>query len=799
MYVNMLKFVSNHPISRRLFVAFTLAALLPGILIAIMGFYYINSLNARGAATSAISRAQLQTDLLASNMQSMYNQTQSLEATALAALASHTSAPSSLQSNIDAVSSTASGFANKILAYQNQFDPINSQYMQPVASLMSSIDPNNGSPNNDTNTLHEITNSTWNAYLTAQQQELQLITTALKDVNSGRLTSAQAASQITIAADKLSSVYTILDNQWSQIISDVDNIDNSIDSANANQAQPVLYSTILAFLLSFILVTVSGIVVQRSITGPLTELVSLTKRISKGETNARAHVSSRDEIAIVANSMNSMLDNIVHLIQDTQSQRDVLQGQVEKLVGEVSGVGEGDLRVQAEVTADALGVLADSFNYMVEELGSLVVRVKKVARDVQQSTSLTSDRMNILVETADQQIAQIENAALEIEHMAQTGLQVANRAQELASSAREARLSAQDGRQALQQTIEGMGRIQTNVAETSNRVQMLGERSREINNIVEAISTIAHQTNRLALDAAIQAAMAGDNGKGFGAVAADIRRLAERAKEEVGSIGQIIRSVRDEIEAVATSMSDTERETAAGAQMAREAGTSLGEIFSVVERQAREIDVINQMATQQQQSSGDVVQIMQVVSESTQASSASTRDAAQNMERVALLAEQLLASVEAFKLRDNLNYTAPGDRAISLTEVEAAPPALNNSFRTVMNGSYLAGPNSGVFTPVNESARDDYAQQFSPALPYQSFAGQQAPFPATPTPMEQDQEQEQLPFPTWNVASPAFQLPQVPPQQTPRPPWPSSPDHNRTAPNSGSDWNARPNWNQSNW
>src|SRR5207249_12128824 len=125
---------------------------------------------------------------------------------------------------------------------------------------------------------------------------------------------------------------------------------------------------------------------------------------AKGETSARAVLMGRDEIYMVADSMNKMLDNIVRLIQETQSQRDLLQGQVEKLVSEVSGVGEGDLRVQAEVTADALGVLADSFNYMVEELGSLVVRVKMVEHEVESSTTMTFERMSKLVAAGDDQL-----------------------------------------------------------------------------------------------------------------------------------------------------------------------------------------------------------------------------------------------------------------------------------------------------------------------------------------------------------------------------------------------------------
>src|SRR5207249_11627599 len=131
-------------------------------------------------------------------------------------------------------------------------------------------------------------------------------------------------------------------------------------------------------------------------------------------TTARAAIIGRDEINLVASSMNNMLDNIVRLIQEAQAQRDNLQTQVEKLVSEVSGVGEGDLRIQAEVTADTLGVLADSFNYMVEELSSLVIRVKMVANEVGNSTSTILDRMTQLVETGDMEMHQMAEAEMQV-------------------------------------------------------------------------------------------------------------------------------------------------------------------------------------------------------------------------------------------------------------------------------------------------------------------------------------------------------------------------------------------------
>ncbi|HCI79303.1 MAG TPA: hypothetical protein DHW02_06410 [Ktedonobacter sp.] len=425
------------------------------------------------------------------------------------------------------------------------------------------------------------------------------------------------------------------------------------------QMGPVIFETSVAFLCTLLVVLLIGYILSTSITKPLNQLATLTRRIGRGETDARAMVTGRDEISLVGYSMNYMLDNIVRLIQETNASRDALQTQVEKLVSEVSGVGEGDLRVQAEVTTDALGVLGDSFNYMVEELASLIVRVKMVASEVDSSTGMVLDRMTQLVESGDMQVHQMNEASIEVEHMAHSNRQVAERAQLLLSVARNARANAQSGRESLYQAVQGMGRINENVYSTAEKVQLLGERSREIDEIVTVIGNIAHQTNRLALDAAIQSAMAGEDGKGFGAVAIDIRRLAERAKEEAALITKIVRNVREEIGAVALSMQDTQRETQVGTQLTQEAGTALESIFTAVEQQAHEIERINSAAVQQLQSSSAVVQIIQAVSASTQQNGASTREASLSMEHLIRLVEQLRSSVEAFKLRENQGYYAP--------------------------------------------------------------------------------------------------------------------------------------------
>jgi methyl-accepting chemotaxis protein len=757
----MVRFISNIPIFRRLFIAFAIAALIPGIVIVLLGNFYISSLNTRGQAVrtsfdAQSAAAQEETNLarmdkaLGAFYYEVYGQ---LFGSRLGGVQIDPSFFNSGALIGGEVLLNEAEFSRAIATYPGAYEILNSPNMSTIKGILTGDDPTNG--NNVINTQKAALDSAqrlWPQYKTYQDnvlKDLEALQTDLQNGNNLTKTDIythynQDYEQLALARD----TFTNLRNNWQQVVDSAVSMGKSVTAVGPSQTQPVLIATVAAFFLTLLVVITTGWIVNLTITQPLGRLAMLTRRIAKGDTSARSKITSSDEIAKVATAMNNMLDNIVHLIQETQAQRDSLQAQVEKLVSEVSGVGEGDLRVQAEVTADALGVLADSFNYMVEELGSLVVRVKMVAQEVENSTTMTFERMSQLVESADTQIKQIGTAAVEVERLSSSSRQVAERAQSLYAVAREARQTAQIGRESVLQTVEGMGRINSYVQETSTKVQALGDSSREIDSIVTVIASIAHQTNRLALDAAIQAAMAGDNGKGFGAVAADIRRLAERAKEQASQIARIVRSVREDIGAAAVSMQDTEHETAIGAKLAQEAGSALESIFSVVERQGREIESINQMATQQLQSSNTIVQIMHGVSDSTQRSSHSTRDAAQNMERLARLAEQLLASVEAFKLRDNLNYYAPANITVTPQEQQDNYLTVSGVFRTVTAApAYAQSLSSGRYPGSGESApviqqngwgnNGNGWQQTPPSLPQRTPApwingSPQRPFPGHP-------------------------------------------------------------------
>ncbi|MDQ6644871.1 MAG: methyl-accepting chemotaxis protein, partial [Chloroflexota bacterium] len=697
----MLRFFSNIPIFRRLFIAFAVVAAIPSIVIILLGNFYLTSLNGHGQAVQTSFDAQSIASNQLINLQRMNALLQTRQDQVTASLSGVIKDPALFASGAligSDIEGRQTDFGQVLTEYKNNYTLATSNNMSNVHDILLSDSTNASIINDQQTALNNVTTKQWPAYSALQKQvlnQLQASDDAIRQ--QGKVFTPAEVNQIFAnnyaTLFKANLAFTDLKNSWQHVVDDAVSMGKAVTAIGTAETQPILISTTIAAFFIILMVLATGFVVNLTITQPLRQLASMTRRIAKGDTSARARATGHDEIYLVATSMNNMLDNIVRLIQETQAQRDNLQAQVEKLVSEVSGVGEGDLSVQAEVTADALGVLADSFNYMVEELGSLVVRVKTVAHEVESSTTAIFDRLTQLVETGDIQLNQIASAAVEVEHMADSSHQVADRAEVLYTVARDARQSAQGGREAVQQAVEGMGRIHENVQETSTKVQTLGERSREINNIVEVISGIAHQTNRLALDAAIQAAMAGENGKGFGAVAADIRRLAERAKDQASMIGRIVRGVREEIGAVAVSMQDTERETSSGTRLTQEAGVALESIFSAVEQQAREIENINQMAAQQLQSSSNVVQIMRGISNTTQQSTMSTREASHNMERLARLVEQLRASVEAFKLRENQGYYMPPTSNVSVTPVNDQENNLSVSgiFRTVTSTALPSG------------------------------------------------------------------------------------------------------------
>ncbi len=468
----------------------------------------------------------------------------------------------------------------------------------------------------------------------------------------------------------------------------------------SSDATTFLLIVVACAIVVFIGILTASYVVQRKIKDRLLALVNVCRDYSSGNRNARVPVHGDDEFALLANSLNTVLESQANgATPSAGGDAAALQAQIEKLLQEVSAVGDGDLRVQAEVTPDTLGVLADSFNYMIEELAKVVGRVQSTAVQVTNATRRILDGSADLAQASETQVAQISQTTEAVEALAVFIQNVARNAQLSAEAAQEALQNASIGQQAVRQSIEGMINIRENVQETSKKIKRLGERSNEIGEIVRIIADIADQTNLLALNAAIQSAMAGEHGRGFAVVADEIRLLAERSTESTRHIETLVKSIQGDTYEAVVAMEESTQEVVKGSQLADEVGRALNSIFAAVERQAQMIEGIARAANEQTSVSEAVAVAMGQISEITRQTNAATQEAAASVSYLADLAEQLRASVSTFRLPEQ-NY-----------EMAGAFPGM------VPQGEFSGGNNNQYLPFAGQSAESEWAQGLAGNVP----------------------------------------------------------------------------------
>jgi twitching motility protein PilJ len=321
-----------------------------------------------------------------------------------------------------------------------------------------------------------------------------------------------------------------------------------------------------------------------------------------------------------------------------------------RLLDEMGSLAEGDLTVRATVTEDITGAIADSINFAVEALRSLVTTINETALQVASAAQETQATAMHLAEAAEQQAQQITSASAAINEIAVSIDQVSKNSAESADVAQRSVQIAGKGAAIVRQTIQGMDNIRDQIQETSKRIKRLGESSQEIGSIVELINDIAEQTNILALNAAIQAASAGDAGRGFAVVADEVQRLAERASNATKRIETLVQTIQSDTNEAVTSMEQTTAEVVAGARLAEDAGLALGEIEKVSNDLADLIQNISEASRKQSAAATNISATMNVIQEITTQTSVGASQTAESIGNLAQLAADLRRSVADFKL-----------------------------------------------------------------------------------------------------------------------------------------------------
>ena len=356
-----------------------------------------------------------------------------------------------------------------------------------------------------------------------------------------------------------------------------------------------------------------------------------------------------------------------HAEQNERNQQAIL-----RLLDEMGSLADGDLTVEATVTEDITGTIADSFNFAIEELRKLVATVNDTALMVDTATKQTENTAAHLAKAADNQGKEINAATESIVSMAASIEEVSGNAERSSDVARHSVEVAHKGGEAVRRTIDGMNAIRETIQETSKRIKRLGESSQEIGNIVELINDIAEQTNILALNASIQASMAGEAGRGFAVVADEVQRLAERSTNATKQIEVLVRTIQADTNEAVVSMERSTTDVVGGALLAENAGAALDEIEQVSNQIASLVQNISSSARQQAGSAADVTRRTTRLREIGDQTGKATTATAASIAKLSELATQLRKTVEGFTLPADMMQT--GAFARSSANVQAQVP-----------------------------------------------------------------------------------------------------------------------------
>ena len=326
------------------------------------------------------------------------------------------------------------------------------------------------------------------------------------------------------------------------------------------------------------------------------------------------------------------------------------QNAILRLMNELSDLAEGDLTIKATVTEDITGAIADSVNYTTEELRKLVSRITNAADQMATATQTADTASRGLLDAAQKQSQEIQSAGEAVQLMTQSIKEVDTSAAQSADVARRTLTVTEQGAQAVRNTISGMDGIREQIQETSKRIKRLGESSQEIGEIVDLISDITEQTNVLALNAAIQAASAGEAGRGFSVVAEEVQRLAERSAEATKQIGALVKTIQSDTQDAVVAMEKSTLGVVEGAKLSEVAGESLREIEQVSNELAALISSISVSTQVQTDMANEVATVMDDILHITEQTTLGTRATANSVTQLTGLASDLKGSVAGFKL-----------------------------------------------------------------------------------------------------------------------------------------------------
>lgn len=434
-------------------------------------------------------------------------------------------------------------------------------------------------------------------------------------------------------------------------------------------------------LLLLIVLTIAGVSalvyrkVGQTVTQPLNTLRKAAGAVEGGDLSVRVDLDQEDEIGELASSFNAMVEASEKKTHTLDEERQYLEHQVDRISTVIEAVTDGDLTQRLTVEQDdTVGVLMHQINDMIADLESIIREVHSTSDELSEAAQVVASSAEQMSKGAQEQAEQTSSVAASVEEMSSTVATTSQHAHDSNEMVRNASALGSEGEQVFRETAEGMGRIARHVNDSAEQVTELGESSQEIGEIIEVISDIADQTNLLALNAAIEAARAGEQGRGFAVVADEVRQLAERTTEATTRVAEMITRIQENTDKVVGSMERSKDEVEDGLTLIDEASDALNEIVSSIESMEDRIDQIARASEQQADASNEIAQNVDSISSVADEVSHSTTDLADMADDMNRQANMLRHIVDRFTI-STVASEPTGSAAASMAGGDGASPA----------------------------------------------------------------------------------------------------------------------------
>lgn len=411
-------------------------------------------------------------------------------------------------------------------------------------------------------------------------------------------------------------------------------------------------STILTIVIGFVFILIIGFLIGRSITKPTKNLTNVISRLSNGEFDARAEVLGADEFAKLGTAVNGLLDDRAMTLTQIDAEHQELNQSVFSLLNAVAELSEKDLTIRAAVTEDATGPVADALNLLAQETSDTLKKVKQVAANVNEASNKVNTHLMSINKLAMKEQERAIDTADQMNIMIQKLDSISSSAADTNTMADTANTSTKKAHESVTDTLSGMSDIRTTVQETGKKIKQLGERSQEISHVIEIIETIAERTTLLALNASMQAAAAGDEGKGFSVIAEEIQRLAESSRESTGQISTLVRNIQQETNTTIETMDKTIEQVIDGSVKAADAADQMQHVLETTSELVNAVDQIATASKDQVNISKDLKYKAESILKSTQVTGQELLSLTGLSRNMSEYAQQLVTSVDVFTLED---------------------------------------------------------------------------------------------------------------------------------------------------